>query len=114
MRFALLAAAACGAGMIDAQTLQYPVTRTTDVVDDYHGIKVADPYRWLEDTDSSDTAKWVEAQNAVTSALIEYTLSRLNLFLDMELLFLEPTGIRLDANSLEHPESAAPAPEEHP
>jgi hypothetical protein len=46
-------------------------------------------------------ASLLEAQNAVTSALIEYTLARLNLFLDMELLFLEPTGIRLDANSLE-------------
>ena len=29
--------------------LNYPKTRTVDVVDDYHGTRVADPYRWLED-----------------------------------------------------------------
>jgi prolyl oligopeptidase len=49
-----------------AQPLKYPATRKSDVVDDYHGAKVADPYRWLEDTDSPETAKWVEAENAVT------------------------------------------------
>jgi prolyl oligopeptidase len=52
--------------MLPAQTLKYPETRKSDVVDDYHGTKVADPYRWLEDTDSPETAKWVEAENAVT------------------------------------------------
>jgi prolyl oligopeptidase len=64
MRLGLLAALAIG--MIDAQTLKYPATTKADVADDYHGTKIADPYRWLEDTDSPETAKWVEAQNAVT------------------------------------------------
>jgi prolyl oligopeptidase len=64
MRLGLLAALAIG--MIDAQTLKYPATKKADVADDYHGTKIADPYRWLEDTDSPETAKWVEAQNAVT------------------------------------------------
>jgi prolyl oligopeptidase len=49
----------------------YPVTKKTDQVDDYHGTKVADPYRWLEDETSPETAAWVEAQNAVTFPYLE-------------------------------------------
>ncbi len=54
-----------------AQGLQYPQTRKVDHVDSYHGVKVADPYRWLEDDTSADTAAWVEAQNKVTFAYLE-------------------------------------------
>src|SRR5436190_10414827 len=49
-----------------AQTLQYPAARKSDVVDDYHGTTVADPYRWLEDPDSPESRAWIEAQNKVT------------------------------------------------
>lgn len=49
-----------------AATLSYPVTRHGDDSDDYHGTKVADPYRWLEDDNSTETKAWVEAQNKVT------------------------------------------------
>ena len=53
------------------QTVTYPLARKGDVVDDYHGTKVADPYRWLEDVDSPDTRNWVEAENRVTFAYLE-------------------------------------------
>ena len=43
-----------------------PVTREDDTVDTYFGTEVADPYRWLEDDNSAETAAWVEAQNKVT------------------------------------------------
>ena len=51
----------------------YPETRRGDVIDDYHGTKVADPYRWLEDDvrESKDVAQWVAAQNKVTFAYLE-------------------------------------------
>ncbi len=49
-----------------ADRVSYPVTRKGNQVDDYFGTKVADPYRWLEDENSAETAKWVQAQNAVT------------------------------------------------
>ena len=56
-----------------AQTLPltYPQPRRTDQVDDYHGTKVADPYRWLEDTDSAETHAWVEAENKLTFGYLE-------------------------------------------
>jgi prolyl oligopeptidase len=52
-------------------SLTYPQARRGDQVDDYHGTKVADPYRWLEDTDSAETHAWVEAENKVTFGYLE-------------------------------------------
>ena len=46
--------------------LKYPPTNKTNVVDDYHGTSVTDPYRWLEDDNAPATKAWVEAQNKVT------------------------------------------------
>ena len=51
--------------------LLYPATKKVELVDDYFGIKVADPYRWLEDETSAETKAWVDAQNSVTFAYLD-------------------------------------------
>ncbi|MGI9543308.1 MAG: S9 family peptidase, partial [Cyclobacteriaceae bacterium] len=50
---------------------EYPITKTVDTVDTYFGVDVPDPYRWLEDDRSSQTADWVTAQNKVTFTHLE-------------------------------------------
>src|SRR6185503_13065656 len=57
-------------GWLFAQ-LQYPQTKKTDVVDNYSGTPVADPYRRLEDDNSEETKAWVKEQNEVTSNYLE-------------------------------------------
>jgi prolyl oligopeptidase len=49
---------------------EYPQAERLDHVDDYHGTRVADPYRWLEDVDAPQTGAWVEAQNALTERIL--------------------------------------------
>ncbi|HEY8204023.1 MAG TPA: prolyl oligopeptidase family serine peptidase [Pyrinomonadaceae bacterium] len=51
--------------------ITYPETKKVDVVDDYFGTKVPDPYRWLEDDRAPEVAAWVEAQNKVTFAYLD-------------------------------------------
>jgi len=63
-----LATAAPAAARPAIAAPRYPASRTVDVVDDYHGTKVVDPYRWLEDADAQETAAWVKAQNELTFA----------------------------------------------
>jgi prolyl oligopeptidase len=64
-------APAAPSGAADAGVaLTYPVARKVDVVDDYHGTKVADPYRWLEDPSSPGYREWIVAENAVTERFL--------------------------------------------
>ena len=51
--------------------LVYPESKKVDVVDDYFGTKVADPYRWLEDETSADTKAWIEDQNKLTFGYLD-------------------------------------------
>ena len=56
---------------VTAQKFDYPKARKADQVDDYHGTKVADPYRWMEDTPlNAETQAWIEAQNKLTNSYL--------------------------------------------
>jgi len=59
-----------GGGSSDPKIV-YPVSRRGEQVDDYFGMKVTDPYRWLEDETSAETKAWVDAQNSVTFAYLD-------------------------------------------
>src|SRR5271165_677329 len=73
LAFSLLicAAALFAADAPPPSKLDYPKAKAVDQVDDYHGTKVADPYRWLEDTDSPDTLAWVQAENKLTFSYLD-------------------------------------------
>src|SRR5215472_7624416 len=57
-RFLLLPAGVC----LYAATLAYPPTRVDNVTETLHGVKITDPYRWLEDQSSPATRAWIDAQ----------------------------------------------------
>jgi prolyl oligopeptidase len=61
----------CVAATLAGQRPSVPPTTKGDVVDDYFGTKVADPYRWMEDLDSKAVSAWIAAQNATTSRYLE-------------------------------------------
>ncbi|UCF39344.1 MAG: S9 family peptidase [Acidobacteriota bacterium] len=67
----LLIAAVLASCSPSTPRLQYPESRTVDHIDLYHGVEVKDPYRWLEDLESKETATWVKAENEVTFGYLE-------------------------------------------
>jgi len=71
IRFALIVCLVAGISQQMIKTINYPEARKSDQTDDYHGVKVADPYRWLEDLDSAETRAWVEAENKLSFGFLE-------------------------------------------
>lgn len=59
------------ASLITQAQINYPETKKEDLNEDYHGTKVQDPYRWLEDDNSEETKDWVARQNKVTTSYLE-------------------------------------------
>jgi prolyl oligopeptidase len=60
----------------ELRALKYPPTKMVDAVEDYHGTRIADPYRWLEDPRSEDTKSWIAAQNELTFAYLRQLPAR--------------------------------------
>jgi len=66
----------CSAVYVEPPRLDYPKTHKGDQTDDYHGTKVADPYRWLEDVDSPQTQAWIARENELTDGFIRRSPER--------------------------------------
>jgi prolyl oligopeptidase len=60
----------------NATELTYPVSKQVEQFDDYHGTRVADPYRWLEDANSDDTKNWVLQQVKLTEGFLSQVPQR--------------------------------------
>ena len=76
MPFLLVGVAACN--QPEEKAFTYPETRKdATVVDDYFGTNVADPYRWLEEDNSEETADWVKRQNELTFGYLAELKDRL-------------------------------------
>lgn len=61
---------------VEVAALTYPETAKVDTVDNYFGTEVPDPYRWLEDDQSEQTAEWVKGQNKVTHGYLSHITFR--------------------------------------
>ncbi len=67
----VLACALGAPGAVRAEKPKYPPAKQGAIVQDYGAVKVADPYRWLENADDPDTVRWVEAENALTRSYVD-------------------------------------------
>lgn len=67
---ALLVVFAFAVTVVPAQKFDYPKPQRSSQVDNFHGTMVADPYRWMEDTESADTRAWIDAQNRLTDSYL--------------------------------------------
>ncbi|MGH7163192.1 MAG: prolyl oligopeptidase family serine peptidase [Planctomycetota bacterium] len=78
--------AACSSGRHPPRP-DYPESRVADHADTYHGTKVPDPYRWLEDVESGETKAWVEKQNALTFSYLARSPARDRIYLRLRQLW---------------------------
>ncbi|CAG5006448.1 Prolyl endopeptidase [Dyadobacter sp. CECT 9275] len=74
----------------NAQKISYPASKLIEQQENYHGTKVGDPYRWLEDDRSAETEAWVKAQNKVTFEYLDQIPYRSRIFTDLEKAYNYP------------------------
>ncbi|MCH8807920.1 MAG: S9 family peptidase [Planctomycetes bacterium] len=75
-----------------AQRIDYPHARVENVTDQIHGVSIADPYRWLEDSDAAEVAKWTDRQNALTRFFLDpFTTERAALTSRLKQLYSAPS-----------------------
>jgi prolyl oligopeptidase len=67
--------------------MQYPPAAKVPVIDNYHGRVVADPFRWLEDSESDQTAAWIESQNELTKNFLSAIPERKEMRMRLERLW---------------------------
>lgn len=73
-----------------AQKIAYPITQKIEHTDTYHGVKVNDPYHWLEDDRSKETEAWVKQQNEVTFKYLNDISFKGKIFQDLEKAYNYP------------------------
>lgn len=56
--------------LADEPSISYPKPKKVEVEEDYHGVKISDPYRWLEDADSPEARAWIDAENRITQTFL--------------------------------------------
>ncbi|MBE2222125.1 MAG: S9 family peptidase [Anaerolineae bacterium] len=66
--------------MSDSSLYTYPPAHADDIIDDYHGTLVPDPYRWLEDSESEETIAWTKAQNQFAEAFLQELPARATIY----------------------------------
>src|SRR5829696_7443821 len=72
----LLVAVAGWLQVATAPALRYPAARRDSIVDDYHGVLVEDPYRWLEQSDDAATVTWVREEDRLAATLLKNGAAR--------------------------------------
>jgi prolyl oligopeptidase len=77
-----------------AESLQYPAARKMEQNDSYHGTKVSDPYRWLEDDHSEETSQWVKAENELTFSYLDKIPYRAQVMKRLEQVYNYPKYVQ--------------------
>ncbi|HRI78624.1 MAG TPA: prolyl oligopeptidase family serine peptidase [Cyclobacteriaceae bacterium] len=80
----------CSEKKTEAINTVYPATKKVDTIDNYFGVKINDPYRWLENDTTKETAEWVRSENEVTTRYLDHIPYRADVKARLEKLWNYP------------------------